>query len=369
MVRIKKKNSLPLASRLFFSHLLVMIVAVGSLVAIAKLSSPRFFVLQLQRIEGQGLSLRYARTYIVEGFQTAWNRSTFWAVIVGTTVAGGLSYWVSQRITQPLQKIEQVTKKFAEGELSARLPPSSITELNQLSSSFNRMAVSLEGVEKRRRELIGDLTHELRTPLTVIHGYLEELADNRIEPDSEVYQRLLRETKRLQRLVNDLQELSKAEAGYLPINLQAANLRPLLVTLVERFSDQLLDEGPELRLECPSQIPPVLADIDRTEQILVNLIGNAISYTEIGAITVQVWSEDKRLWIAVKDTGAGITAADLPHVFERFWRSGKAQARNTRGTGIGLAISKRLVELQGGKIEVESEVGVGSIFRFYLPLA
>jgi signal transduction histidine kinase len=277
---------------------------------------------------------------------------------------------------QPLTQIEQVTKKFAAGHLEERLPPSEIPEINQLATSFNRMAVSLEDVEQRRRELVSDLTHELRTPLTVLRGYLEELADGRIEATPAVYQRLAKETKRLQRLINDLQELSKAEAGYLPIKLERVNLRPLLESLVQKFSDQLLEDGPQLRLECPPQLPLVLADVDRVEQVLVNLLGNALTYTKAGSITVQVWTESEginarspRLWIAVTDTGIGIASEDVPHVFERFWRAEKSRNQNTGGTGIGLAISQRLIELQGGQIEVESQLGVGSTFRFYLPLA
>ena len=373
---LRRVKSLPLASRLFFSHLVVMIVGVGSLVLIGKLSSRPIFVWHLEQIEGRGFSLVYSRPYLVKGFDTAWNRSTFWSVIVGTTAAGGLSYWVSKRIVQPLTQIEQVTKKFASGHLDERLPPSEIPEINQLATSFNSMAVSLEDVEHRRRELVSDLTHELRTPLTVVRGYLEELSGGRIEATPAVYQRLTKETKRLERLINDLQELSKAEAGYLPIKLQPVDLRPLLEALVQKFSDQLLEDGPQLRLECPDQLPMVLADIDRVEQVLVNLIGNALTYTEKGSITVQAWIQPEggkvftpQLWIAVIDTGVGIAPEDLPHVFERFWRAEKSRNQHTGGTGIGLAISQRLVELQGGEIEVESQLGVGSTFRFYLPLA
>lgn len=373
---LHRTKSLPLVSRLFLSHLVVMMVGVSSFAIVGKLSSPRFFVLHLQQLEGRGLTLRFARTYLVEGFETAWNRSTFWSVIVGTTAAGGLSYWVSKRIVQPLTQIEQITKKFAAGQLDERLPPSEIPEINQLTTSFNSMAVSLEDVERRRRELVSDLTHELRTPLTVLRGYLEELADNRIEATPEVYQRLTKEIKRLERLINDLQELSKAEAGYLPIKVQPVNLRPLLESLVQKFSDQLLEDGPELSLDCPNQLPLVIADIDRVEQILVNLIGNALKYTQEGSIIVRAWSEIdgsnsrlSRLWIAVTDTGIGISSEDLHHVFERFWRAEKSRNQTTGGTGIGLAISQRLVELQGGQIEVESQLGVGSTFRFYLPLA
>jgi len=353
-----------------------MIVGVSSLAIVGKLSSPRFFVLHLQQLEGQGVTLRYARTYLVQGFETAWNRSTFWSFIVGTTAAGVLSYWVSRRIMQPLKQIEQITKKFAAGHLEERLPPSEIPEINQLATSFNRMAVSLEDVEKRRRELVSDLTHELRTPLTVVRGYLEELADGRIEPTPRIYQQLTKETRRLERLINDLQELSKAEAGYLPIKLTPVNLSPLLKSRVQKFSDQVLEDGPELRLECRDPLPPVLADLDRVEQVMVNLLGNAIQYTQSGSITVRAWTEANRasgqvsrLWIAVTDTGVGIAPENLSHVFERFWRADRSRNQHTGGTGIGLAISQRLIELQGGQIEVESRLGVGTTFRFYLPLA
>jgi signal transduction histidine kinase len=265
--------------------------------------------------------------------------------------------------------MKEITQKFAAGDLQERMPGSEIPEFNQLESSFNRMASSLEGVEQRRRELISDMTHELRTPLTVVRGYLEELASGEIEASPDLYRRLVKETRRLERLIHDLQELSKAEAGYLSIKLQSVQLRPLLESLVARFADQLLEDGPILELDCASDLAPVLADLDRTEQILVNLLGNALRYTEKGSITLAAWQDSRQVWVAVRDTGIGIAPEDLPHVFERFWRADRSRSRYSGGTGIGLAIARRLVELQGGQIEVESELGKGSIFRFSLPLA
>ncbi|AFY99686.1 sensor histidine kinase [Calothrix sp. PCC 6303] len=378
---MKSKNysqtkSLPLASRLFLSHLVVMFLGLTSVVITSKIYSPRFFILHLERLQSEGLNLYYVRRQLVDGFELAWQRSTFWSVLAGTTAAGGLSYWVSQRIMHRLTQMEEITQKFAAGQFDARLPVSDIPEFNRLGISFNRMADSLEGVEARRRELIGDMTHELRTPLTVIRGYLEELADGQIEPSMQIYQQLIRENKRLERLVNDVQELSKAEAGYLPINLQAVDIYSLLEALVQKFSDQLLEDGPSLYLESSANLPLVMADIDRTEQVLVNLIGNAIHYTFEGSIVIRVSVEGSRLWIAVTDTGIGIASEDLPHVFERFWRADKSRVRtasvgeyrHSGGSGVGLSISRRLVELQGGQIEVESQLGVGTTFRFCLLL-
>jgi signal transduction histidine kinase len=363
-------TKISLGTRLFLSHFLVMIVGLGSFIGIAKLSSPRLFVLRLEQLERRGFfSVRSARTYLIEGFETAWNGSAVWSVIVGATTAGGLSYWVSRRIVRPLDRMKEITQNFAAGDLQERMPENEIPELNQLGNSFNHMASHLEDVEKRRRELIGDLTHELRTPLTVVRGYLEELAEGIVEPSPEIYLRLIRETRRLERLIADSQELSKAEAGSLPIDLQVVSLYPLLNSLVKKFSDQLLEEGPTLQLDCPSDLPHVSIDIDRTEQILINLLGNALHYTEKGAIMIKAWRGDRQVWVAVIDTGIGIASEDLPKVFERFWRADKSRSRYSGGSGIGLAIARHLVELQGGKIEVESQLGKGSTFRFSLPIA
>jgi signal transduction histidine kinase len=359
-----------LGTRLFFSHLLVMMVGLGSFIVIAKLSSPRMFVLRLEQMEQRGLiTVRSARTYLVKGFETAWDNSAIGSVIFGASTAGWLSYWSSRRIMKPLNQLQEVTQSLAAGNLQERMPESEIPELNQLGRSFNRMATSLEDVEQRRRELIGDMTHELRTPLTVVRGYLEELANGQIEPTADLYLRLVKETRRLERLINDLQELSKAEAGYLPINPQALALYPLLTAIAAKFADQLLDDGPQLSLDYEPDLPWVLADSDRTEQILVNLMGNALQFTEEGSITLRAWRDRDWVWVAVIDTGIGIEAADLPSVFERFWRADKSRSRFSGGTGIGLAITHRLVELQGGTIEVESELGKGSTFRFSLPIA
>lgn len=363
-------QKLSLATRLFLSHLAVMMVGLGTFVFIAKYSSPQFFMLRLEQLEKKGfMTVRSAKTYLIEGFEIAWNRSTFWSLIIGSSTAGFLSYCLSRRIMQPLDKMKDITQNFTQGDWEERMPESDIPELNQLSVSFNRMASGLEDVEIRRRELVSDLTHELRTPLTVVRGYLEELATGNIEATPELYLSLVNETRRLERLTRDLQELSQAEAGYLSINAKSFDIYPLLESLVERFSDQLLEDGPILTLDCPSPLPHIIADRDRTQQILVNLIGNAIRYTETGTITIKTEVKSPYICIAIIDTGVGISQDDLPHVFERFWRADRSRSSYSGGSGIGLAIAKRLVELQGGKIEVESEVNQGTTFQFYLPLS
>jgi signal transduction histidine kinase len=367
----KLKTAKPsLGSRLFFSHIIVMIVGLLTLLAVGKISSPRFFALYLRQIEVGGWRVGEVRTQLIRRFEDAWSRGALWSVVVGATTAGGLSYLVTKRIVKPLIQMEEITKKFAAGQLEERVPSSEIPEVDQLATSFNRMAATLEGVEQRRRELVSDLSHELRTPLTILRGYLEGLSDGTIEPSTEIYDRLAKETTRMQRLVNDLQELSKMEAGYLPIDARPLDLRPLLTGIVQRFADQLIaEDSPKLLLDVPAEAPMVNADPFRVEQIVVNLIGNAIRYTPEGSIVVQLRSEADKVWVAVIDTGQGIAEEDLPHVFERFWRADRSRNRNSGGTGIGLAICRRLVELQDGTIEAESQFGHGSTFRFSLPIA
>ncbi|MBE9029250.1 HAMP domain-containing histidine kinase [filamentous cyanobacterium LEGE 11480] len=364
-------RQIDLKTRLFLSHMIVMTVGIATLLAVGKFYSPRFFVEHLQQLEIDGINLVFVKKRLVNGFESAWSRGAFWSMIVGGSMAGMLSYLVSKRIMQPLIQMQKITRKFASGNLAERMPANEIPELNRLADSFNRMAFALEDVEQRRRELVSDLTHELRTPLTVVEGYLEGLADGTIEPEPEIYGNLVRETSRLKRLVNDLQELSKAEAGYLPIQAKPLAVRPLMDELVQRFSDQLLDSPTRIKLDCPENLPRVMADAERVEQVLVNLIGNALRYTPSGDVSLQAWVGEQKqfLWIGVKDTGQGIAPEELPHVFERFWRSDRSRDRNSGGTGIGLAISRRLVELQKGVIRVESQLGQGSFFQFSLPIA
>lgn len=360
---------LGLRGRLFLSHVIVMMMGLATLLAFGRLYTSRLFIEYLQTMEFKGFLLYAMRSSLMNGFESAWSRGAFWSVIFGGGAAAALSYIISKRIMQPLLQMQRITAKFAAGEMTARMPTSDIPELSRFAESFNRMAFALEDVEQRRRDLVSDLTHELRTPLTIVEGYLEGLSDGTIEATPEIYQRLSGETRRLKRLVNDLQELSKAEAGYLPIAAQKFDLRSLLQKLIDRFSDQLIDSEKSLMLEAPVDLPRAYGDPERVEQVLVNLIGNALHYTEVGIVKVTGEVIQGMIWVSVQDTGIGIAEEDLPHVFERFWRSDRSRNRKSGGTGIGLAISKRLVEMQQGVLRVESALNVGSTFSFSIPIA
>jgi len=275
--------------------------------------------------------------------------------------------WFIQSIHQPLQSLEQVIQRFNEGDLTARVPPNPIPELHRLGLTLNSAAVRLQGVEERRQEMVGDLAHELGTPLTVIRGYLEMMQEGRLSYSPVVAAQLTEEAERMSRLLDHLQTLSKVEAGCLPLHLQVLDLLPDLRSTITNFTVQAQENHCHLSLDCPATLPPVFADPDRVKQILSNLISNAIHYAPGTTISIQVWVVQPFLWVAVSDMGIGIAPDELQLIFERFWRS-ERNAEN-EGRGLGLAIAKRLVEVQGGQIEVESELGKGSTFRFSLPLA
>ena len=388
-----------LQTRLLLSHLAVLVVGLGIFVGVGLVSSPRLFVVQLEQLEIAGFRLQRARRQLVRGFDLVWRQSSFWSAIAGAVTAGGVSYWASRRIVKPLKQMEAVTQQLAAGDLEARVPAYDITELDRVGQSFNGMADSLAGVEQRRRQLVGDLTHELRSLLTVMRGYLEELSSEAIAPSPELYQRLLRETRRLERLVKDTQELSKVEAGHLPLHIapmDGRSLEELMIRLRDQFQDQILSEDLCLRLDLPETLPTVAVDGDRLHQIFVNLLGNAIRHTHTGTITLWVRRSPPHFiepfqppaidgenhaamaWFGVTDTGEGIPAENLPHVFERFWRGDISRDRQglsqpsqgrTSGAGIGLAITQQLVERHQGELAVISEPGRGSTFHFALPLA
>jgi histidine kinase len=223
-----------------------------------------------------------------------------------------------------------------------------------------------------RRQLIGDVSHELRTPLTAIKGSMEGLMDGVLPANDETYQQIHQEADRLNRLVDDLQELSRVEAGAYELDLQPTQMAPLVETIAKRLRQQFESKRVKLNLSLPADLPPVLADEHRILQVLTNLTGNALQYTpEGGTVTISGTQEAKMVEITVRDTGVGIAPEHLSHLFDRFYRVDKSRSRAAGGgSGIGLTISRFLVEAHRGEISVKSDgVGKGSAFSFTLPVS
>ena len=233
------------------------------------------------------------------------------------------------------------------------------------------MAASLEQTEVMRRQLIADVTHELRTPLTAVKGSMEGLIDGVLPADEGTFQQIISEAERLQRLVNDLQELSRVEAGAYELNIHSIRVSDLLTTIKARLGRQFEEKGVILEITLPNDLLQVLADEDRIGQVLLNLVGNALQYTPPGGkVQVTAAAQRDEVYIAVSDSGMGIPAEHLPHLFTRFYRVDKSRSHAGGGSGIGLTIAKYLVEAQGGSIWAQSEgAGRGSTFTFSLPTA
>ncbi len=226
-------------------------------------------------------------------------------------------------------------------------------------------------IEAMRRDFISNVSHELRTPLAALKALTETLQTGAMEDPPAAHrflEQMETEVDSLSLMVNELLELSRIESGRVPLNLAPAHPIDIVNPAYERLRLQAERAGLTLTLECPPDLPAVLADASRMQQVVVNLLHNAIKFTPSGGqVTVNAALEDREVQFSVSDTGIGITAEDLPRIFERFYKVDRSRA--TTGTGLGLAIARHLVEAHTGKIWAESQVGKGSTFYFTLPLA
>jgi two-component system OmpR family sensor kinase/two-component system sensor histidine kinase BaeS len=286
-------------------------------------------------------------------------------------LAGLVALRVFRGVATPLADVMGAADAVAEGDLSARVPvpehgPDAFTNL---AESFNRMAQELEHADQQRRNLAADVAHELRNPLQIIQGNLEGILDDVYEPNDEHIVATLAETRLLARLVDDLRTLSLAEAGQLPLRNDVVDVADVLADVQTSFSGQAEAAGLDVQVEVGVDSPTIIGDSGRLEQVLSNLVANAVRYTPAGgSITLRAESTRQGVRIVVQDTGEGISAEDLPYVFDRFWRGDRARSRaDGAGSGLGLAIARQLVEAHGGHIDVDSEPGTGTTFTIELP--
>jgi two-component system, OmpR family, sensor kinase len=288
------------------------------------------------------------------------------ALLVGVILGAVLA----RTLAAPLGQVSAAAQAIAAGDLSQRVPERGTVETQTLARSFNQMAENLEQAEQLRRNLLADVAHELRTPLTVIQGNLRALLDGVYPLERAEIATIYDETRLLSRLVADLRELAQAEAGQLQLHLGPVDLAAVLAQTVESFALLAQHSQVSVQLDAPADLPLVQADPDRLAQVLRNLLANAVRHAAPGGhVQVIARLDQGRLRISVIDDGAGIPAADLPHVFDRFWRGDPARSRDSGGSGLGLAITRYLVEAQGGQIGVRGGEGVGTEFWFVLVVA
>jgi signal transduction histidine kinase len=303
-----------------------------------------------------------------------------------------LAAFFAQRLSRPIRGITAAAQALAAGKLDTQAPGARVRELDELAHAFNAMARSLAQADRQRRQMTADIAHELRTPLTIIKGRLEGLQDGIYSATPEEVERLLDETALLERLIEDLRLLALAEAGQLPLYTEALDPHGLLQGAANTFASQAAQQGVTLQIEAPDDLPAIEADPQRMSQVFANLVANALRYTPSGGtITLRTKIEDggskiedrsplvlprssilhppSSILFQISDTGHGIAPADLPHIFDRFYRADRSRARGSGGAGLGLAIAKQIVVAHGGAIWAESVEGHGTTISIALPLA
>lgn len=282
-------------------------------------------------------------------------------VLVGLSVVGS----VFRGIAMPFGDLVEASSRVADGDYSVRVRVRGPREVRSLARAFNSMAERLQASDQTRRAMLADVTHELRTPLTVIQGNLEGLLDDVYPRDDEHLQPILDETRVLSRLIDDLRTLALAESGALQLQKEPTDLATLIHETIASFQTQADAADVVLNANVAADVPMITLDPARIRQVLENLLTNALRYTPSGGkVSVQLTVDgDNSVVVSVNDTGRGISAEELPHIFDRFYKSS-----DSRGTGLGLAIAKNLIAAHGGEISAQSELGKVTTVRFTLPI-
>lgn len=365
-----------LGFKIFLSYLVVILVGMLVLAATTRLIVPTAFNIHLSHMGHVSPGSSSSDLTLFTDFSNAVDYAMSLALLAAFITALIVSGFFARQVVHPVSEMVTAAQKIAEGNYRSRVrvpakqEPEDMDELAQLALRFNQMAYRLDQIETMRRRLIGDVAHELRTPLTTIKGYMEGLMDGVVPANEETYLRVHQEADRLQRLVMDLQELSQVEANSVQFNFKSTSIAGLIRAAQERLQRQYDDKNVGLTIDISAPLPLVEVDADRIQQVLTNLIGNALQYTpEGGQVTVHAKVSGNEVVVSVQDNGIGISAEHIPHIFDRFYRVDKSRARAGGGSGIGLTIAKQLIESHGGRIWAESEgAHKGSTFYFALPV-
>ncbi len=275
-----------------------------------------------------------------------------------------------RRMINPLSEVIAAAQAVSQGNLSARVPVrTSSDDLSALSDHFNHMADELERSDRQRRNMLSDIAHELRTPITILRGRLEGILDGVYPPDDAHISPALEETYLLERLVEDLRLVALAEANQLRFELKPVRLEELAQTILGLFSAQAGERNIQLDLKAEADLPEVMVDPQRFQQVVGNLIDNALRYTHEGSsVDLSIHRKGNSVELTVADGGPGIPEDELDHVFDRFWRGEKSRARSTGGAGLGLSIARQLVEAQGGRITARNRTPQGFEVSIVLPV-
>ncbi len=295
--------------------------------------------------------------------------SLFIGMVVSLITAILLGIFFSERITKPLKQLLEATRRLTKGDHSYRIELDKPGELQELANAYNEMAEQLAVNEENRKNLLADVAHELRTPISIIAGELELVQEGTIPADSRFFINMADEVQRLNRLVNDLRQVSLAEAGQLNLNLVKTNIYQLLERVIDNFSWAEEEKNLEIKLSGDDKVTAQI-DVDRFKQVIINLLGNSVHHLGVGGeitIMLREITDSEQIEITIADNGPGIVQEQLQHIFDRFYRTDSSRSRDEGGTGLGLSIVKSYVEAHGGTIQVESELNQGTRFIIRIP--
>lgn len=301
-----------------------------------------------------------------------------WGTLIGVIVSTAMVSYLSWSISRPLQAIDRAASEIGMGNYAKRIAIDSADEIGDLAQTINSMADKLEQTERDRSkaeqirtDFLANVSHELRTPLTAMQGFLEALQDGLINEERRqtYYDIMMQETLHMNRLLDDITMLDKLKNDEIRLSPHPVNVGSFLQSVALKFETIAQSKQLKLHVGRAEGLPPIYADYDRLEQIISNIVGNAIKFTERGEVRVDARREGDYVEFVVSDTGIGISRTDQEFIWDRFFKADRGRAKNEKGTGLGLAIVKQLAELHGGTISVESEPGKGSTFRIRFPIA
>ena len=357
-----------LSAKLFAGQLLIVLAGAGTLLLVALLLGPDIFRRHIRD------ALGYVPPDVARHLDMAFSDATLIslgiAVFAAIVTALVLSSVVSVRVVRPVRALAGAAQRVSQGGHDSRVPVRGTDELAQLAGAFNHMAASLQHAEDTRRQLLADVAHELRNPLATIESYVEALADGVIPANEENWAAIRSETSRLNRLVDDLREVARAEAHQLDLEPVPTDPAALVQEAVRAAGPSYAAKGVGLELDAPANLPELRVDRERLAEVLANLLTNALRHTPRGgSVTAWVRQDARVLAITIADTGEGIAPEHLDRIFERFYRIDPARSRASGGTGIGLAIVRAIVEAHGGTVTASSEgIGRGATFTVRLPV-
>ncbi|WP_054246301.1 sensor histidine kinase [Rhodococcus opacus] len=358
-----------LGVRLLLAQSLVLVAGAATCWVVAVFAGPPLFREHLHRAGVPASSDE--QFHAEQAYRSATAISLAVALGVASLAALMVTWYFSRRLQRSLTEVSSAATAVANGRYAIRVtPPHLGDDFDALAEAFNRMAAGLESVETTRRQLLGDLAHEIRTPVSVLEAYMEALEDGVETLDADTIIMLRDQTRRLVRFSDDVRSLSHAEESRTSIEPTSVDPAALLSTALAAAADRYTAKQVSLTSRVPAHLPRLWADPERLGQVLGNLLDNALRHTPRGGrVEVTAQQRPELLVIEVTDTGDGISAEHLPHLFERFYRVDAARDREHGGAGIGLAIAKALVEAHGGHITARSDgPGTGSTFTITFPL-